>query len=219
MQITGYGLVANTLFSDPMHPSEISLQMYDERNRQVFDDVSIDELRALMPENPGWMNGARAYSAIAQAICTHYGVDTIVPSDSNLIDGVNVREARKVVLCGSFNRHLPQIAALATELRENGMVVLSPRDTRVVGAHDGFVLFEGDRLINNCTWSVESVHLRAMDESDLVLICNFDDYVGTKTALEIGYAHRSGKKIVFLQDGATVSDFDLPSEVGLLLTK
>jgi hypothetical protein len=41
-----------------------------------------------MPENPTWMHGARGCSALAQAIFEHYKIDQIVPSNSNLIDGV-----------------------------------------------------------------------------------------------------------------------------------
>jgi hypothetical protein len=37
------------------------------------------------------MYGARACSAIAQAICEKYNIITIIPSDSNIINGV-VRE-------------------------------------------------------------------------------------------------------------------------------
>ena len=217
MKLAGYALESNISFIDSTHPSSISLVDYDLRNREVFEKVSIDTLQSLMPENPSWMSGARAYSAIAQAICEHYGVEVIVPSDSNLIDGVNVQEAKRVVLCGSYNKHLPQIAELASKLRRRGIEVLSPRDTRLVGSHDGFVLFEGDKLVNQCTWSIEAVHLRAVEQSDIVIICNFDDYIGTKTALEIGYTYRAGGRLIFLNDGASVTDFDLPSEVGLLM--
>lgn len=216
MRLASYDLKANALFDDSSHPVSIGLADYSRRNAEVFSDVTLESLHALMPSNPSWMDGARPCSALAQAICEHYGVETIVPSDSNLIDGVNRREARNVVLCGSFRKHLGQITEIAGQLRESGYEVLSPKSTTVVGAQGDFVLFEGDEIVNSCTWSVEALHLRAIDEADLVLICNFNDYVGPKTALEIGYAYRSGKKVVFLEDGPVVDDFDLPSEVGLL---
>ena len=41
-----------------------------------------------MPESPGWMFGARACSALAEAICSKYDVEHIIPSNSNLIDGI-----------------------------------------------------------------------------------------------------------------------------------
>lgn len=216
MSLASYELEENTLFDDSSHPASITLANYSRRNAEVFATVTLEELRSLMPTNPNWMDGARACSALAQAICEHYGVETIVPSDSNLIDGVNRREARTVVLCGSFRKHLNQISGIAGRLQDMGYEVLSPKSTTVVGSQGDFVLFEGDTIVNSCTWSVEALHLRAIDAADMVLICNVGDYVGPKTALEIGYAYRSGKKVVFLEDGPVVDDFDLPSEVGLL---
>jgi len=50
--------------------------------------ISVKELEKLMPENPTRMNGARACSAFAQSICEKYGIKIIIPSNSNLIDGV-----------------------------------------------------------------------------------------------------------------------------------
>ncbi|MGK2348664.1 Ppx/GppA phosphatase family protein [Actinomyces sp. W5033] len=216
MRLANYGLVPNAIFSDDAHPSMITLPQYVADNRRVFSQVTMDDLRSKMPSNPDWMNGARACSALAQAICEHYGVNLIVPSDWNLIDGVVYQEARSVVLCGSFNRHLEEIGRLADRLRAVGIRVLSPVSTRVVGEVNGFVLFEGDSMVNRCTWSVESHHLKAIEAADMVVVCNFDDYVGSKTALEIGYAYKLGKRLVFLKDGPSVADFDVPSEVGLV---
>ena len=216
MRLADYGLVPNTLFRDDAHPSMISLSQYVADNQRVFSQTSMDDLRNKMPSNPDWVNGARACSALAQAICEHYGVKSIVPSDWNLIDGVVYQEARSVVLCGSFNRHLEAIGRLADRFRAVGVRVLSPVNMRVAGEMNGFILFEGDSIVNRCTWSVESHHLNAIDAADMVVVCNFDDYVGSKTSLEIGYAYKGGKRVVFLHDGPSVADFDLPSEVGLV---
>lgn len=48
-----------------------------------------------MPDSPKWMHGARACSALAEAICKKYGIDYIIPSDSNLIDGIYAYELKK----------------------------------------------------------------------------------------------------------------------------
>jgi hypothetical protein len=216
MKLAEYALEDNKLFADDAHPSMITLSKYVENNRSIFQDVSLKDLKALMPDNPSWMNGARACSALAQAICQHYSVNVVVPSDSNLVDGVVLREAKDVVLCGSFNRHLDKIENISSSLSSLGINVLSPGNTNVSGSINGFLLFEDDKIINNCTWSVESLHLKAIDNSDAVIVCNFENYVGTKTALEVGYAYKCGKRIIFLNDGESVSDFDVPCEVGLL---
>jgi len=49
-------------------------------------------LESLMSDDPKWMHGARACSAIAQAIFEKYGIATIIPSDANLLDGVARKE-------------------------------------------------------------------------------------------------------------------------------
>lgn len=216
MKLLGYPLESNHLFSDTFHPCVINSENYYRYNKKLFFDYTIEDLYALMPDNPYWMDGARACSAIAQAICEHYGVQHIIPSDLNLIDGVCMQEARNVVLCGSFNKHLYQMKLLIGALNNKGINVLSPKNTDVVGNHSGFVLLDGDKMINNCKWSVEIQHLRAIDECDMVIICNYDNYVGYSTAVEIGYALKSGKKIVFLKDNEIAKELDAPYEIGLL---
>lgn len=216
MQIAGYALQENTVFSEEKHPSMITLKNYVMQNQRVFSEITIADLRNMMPNNPDWMNGARACSALAQAICTHFGIETIVPSDSNLIDGVNIQEAKSVVVCGSFNKHLEAISSLIAKLKKRGIEVLSPQNTEVVDSKDGFVLFKNDIIKNHRTWSVESLHLKAIEMCDFVLVCNFDGYIGKKTSLEMGYAYKCGKKIVFLEDTCIVEDFDIPCEINLL---
>lgn len=340
MEVAGYALQENTVFSDKNHPFMIRSNDYYSQNECVYEEITITNLKNMMPNNPDWMNGARACSALAQAICVQYGVEIIIPSDSNLIDGVNAQEVRSVVIsgdynkhsepikqlisklenqgidvlnrhclplfygtinyellakqiykkvwsdlelfdpikspnqipllmkgvsiviCGSFNKHLKHITKLIEEMKKLGMKIISPKDTEVIGSEKGFVLFKNDSVINHCTWSVEALHLRAIEECTYVIVCNFDDYVGSKTSLEIGYAKKlgkpvislkdavfqqvieecdcvvvcnyesavnvrtafeigyaymCGKKVVFIEDNPIVEDFDIPSEVGLLL--
>jgi hypothetical protein len=216
MQVVGYKLQDNTLFVDKKHPSTISVDDYGFQNQRLFSEITITELRNMMPGNPDWMNDARTCSALAQAICEHYKVKILVPSNANLIDGVNVQEAKSIVVCGSFNKHLENISHLIENFRDKRIEVLSPLNTEVVGSERGFVLFKNDNIVNHCTWSVEALHLQAIEVCDFVVICNFDSYVGTKTALEIGYAYKCGKIVVFLEDNRVVEDFDIPSEIKLL---
>ncbi len=216
MNVAGYYLEKNNIFDDENHPSMITIDNYCIQNKRIFSEITIADLRNMMPNNPAWMNGARACSAIAQAICMQYGINKIIPSDSNLIDGINVQEVKNVVICGSFNKQLDKITKLIGVLKTQGITVDSPLNTEVVGSEKGFILFKNDKIINRCTWSVEALHLKAIETCDMIIVCNFDKYVGTKTSLEIGYAYKCGKKIVFLYDNETVDDFDIPSEIGLL---
>lgn len=88
MQLAGYPLRDNDVFKDENHPSLIDAGSYEKRNIEIFNTVSLDELESLMPDNPQWMHGARAYGAIAQAICQKFEVETIIPSDTNIAHGI-----------------------------------------------------------------------------------------------------------------------------------
>lgn len=223
MKCAGYPLVINTMFEDGIHPYMISAREYFKRNNAIFYEVPISDLKKMMPQNPEWMGGARSCSAIAQAIFQHYKVRTIVPSDSNLVDGVNIQEAKNVVICGSFNKHLKQIESLMNRLKSGGISVLSPQNTEVVGSENDFVIFKNDIVINHNTWSIEELHLRAIDRCDFVIACNFDGYIGVSTTFELEHAYRAGKKIVFIEDneladsfGKRINVYPMPCEVGIL---
>ena len=217
MKLVNYALTNNKFFNDPAHSLIIDAKDYYEKNKTVFNNITLNDLRILMPQNPDWMNGARACSAIAQAICRKYSIEYIVPSDSNLIDGVNIQEVKNVVICGSFNKNLPDISKLIIKLQEKGINILSPANTEVVDNIEGnFVVFKGDTLKYDCKWSIEAQHLKAIDECDLVILCNFNNYLGMSATFEAGYAYRSGKKIVFMEDNTIANDFDCPCEIGLI---
>lgn len=88
MRLAGYALKKNNLFKDNDHPLVISQANFTSGNKRVFADLTIQQLEELMPRDPKWMHGARACSAIAQAVCERFGIEVIIPSDSNMIDGV-----------------------------------------------------------------------------------------------------------------------------------
>lgn len=92
MQLMGYQLEDNNLFSDPLHPSLIKVENFRQDNIKTFSEVDIEAMQSLMPDNPKWMLGARPCSAIAQAISQQYAVEKIIPSNVNLIDGVVRRD-------------------------------------------------------------------------------------------------------------------------------
>jgi len=87
MQKTNYPLKDNYLFKDDLHPSLILLADFDIKNNEIFSE-KMSVLKQFMPKNPDWMVGSRACSALAEAICEFYGIDLIVPSNLNLIDGI-----------------------------------------------------------------------------------------------------------------------------------
>jgi hypothetical protein len=87
MQALGYPLDVNTLFQDEHHPVHISSSLYYGFNEHVFSDVLLTELESRIPENPSWMHGYKAYIGIVEAISRYYGVEFVIPSDQEMIDG------------------------------------------------------------------------------------------------------------------------------------
>lgn len=98
MKLAYYPLQKNTLFEDEDHPFLITIENYKGKNKEIYERITLKELENLMPDNPKWMHGARAFSGIAQAICEKYNILKIIPSDSNLINGVIRQEFRYVTL-------------------------------------------------------------------------------------------------------------------------
>ena len=86
--LTGFNLVENTLFDDGIHKYMVSLEDYIAGTEKVFNDISLDELYTLMPNNPKWMDGARSGAIIPLVLFMMTKVNWIVPSDLNLINGV-----------------------------------------------------------------------------------------------------------------------------------
>lgn len=86
--LTDFSLVPNTLFQDGIHSHMIDLPGYIDGVKHVFFDLSLDDLYHLMPQNPKWMDGARAGAILPLAIFELANIPYIVPSDLNLIHGV-----------------------------------------------------------------------------------------------------------------------------------
>jgi hypothetical protein len=96
MKLANYPLKKNILFEDDDHPFLIELEDFKNKNKEIFEKITLKELENLMPENPKWMHGARPCSAIAQAICEKYNIEKIIPSDSNIINGIMRQELQNL---------------------------------------------------------------------------------------------------------------------------
>jgi len=213
MQLAGYAIKPNKLFSDSNHPSLISAVNFFKRNKEIFDKVSLKELELLMPDNSRWMHGARGCSAIAQAICQKYHVQTIIPSNSNIINGIVRQEFRYVTISGSFRKHLEHILKIKEKLETQGTKVLSPRFTEPKNPGEKFVVFIGEEGLNPL--ELERHHLKSISESDALIVCDPEGYVGASALLEIGFANAMGKRIIFAEKPEEFMLNTLPAEVGL----
>lgn len=213
MQLAGYALKPNRLFNDDDHPSLISTDDFFRRNEEVFEKVSLKELEALMPDNPKWMHGARGCSAIAQAICQKYQIQTVIPSNSNIMNGVVRQEFRYVTISGSFRKHLEYILKIKERLEAQGTKVLSSRFTEPKNPGEKFVVFTGEEGLSPL--ELERHHLKSISESDALIVCDPEGYVGASALLEIGFTNAVGKRIIFVEKPEEFMLNALPAEVGL----
>ena len=143
--------------------------------KEIFEKVFLRELESLMPNNPKWMHGARGCSAIAQAICQRYQIQTIFPSNSNIINGVARQEFRYVTISGSFRKHLEYILKIKEKLEAQGTKVLSPRFTEPKNPGERFVVFTGEEGLNPL--ELERHHLKSISGSDVLIVCDPEGYV------------------------------------------
>jgi len=213
MQLAKYNLKRNSFFDDADHPFVLKFSDFVKRNGEIFEKVSLEELESLMPENPTWMHGARGCSALAQSICQKYNILNIIPSNSNLINGVIRQEFRYVTLSGSFRKHLDYILNLKDQLVGKEIEVLSPRFTQPKNPRGEFVVFSGEEGLTPL--QLERYHLNSIEKSDALIVCDPNGYVGASALMEIGYAHALGKRIIFTEQPEEFMLNIIPAEVGL----
>ncbi len=213
MKLAEYPLEKNDLFSDKDHPMKISSAKFFAKNKDIFNEIKLEELENLMPDNPKWMHGARACSALAQAICEKYNIETIIPSDSNLIDGVVRQEFRYATLSGSFRKHLDYIIKVKKILEKKGVIILSPRFVEPKNPGEEFVVFSGEEDMTPL--ELERHHLNSIKKSDVLIVCDPEGYVGNSALIEIGYARALGKRIIFMEKPEEFMLNTLPAEINL----
>jgi nucleoside 2-deoxyribosyltransferase len=108
----------------------------------------------------------------------------------------------RVVVLGSFHRHLDEIQASAQALHEVGWDVLFPK-AQVLVPRDravDFILLETDWTDDPLV--LERQVLAAIDDCDVVFIVSAGGYVGATVAFELGYATARGRRIVFSETPA-----------------
>jgi exopolyphosphatase/pppGpp-phosphohydrolase len=213
MRVAKYPLKENVISSNDDHPSCITLKDFQKRNKEIFSEVTIDELESFMPKDPKWMHGARACSAIAQAICEQYQITTIIPSDLNTIDGVSIQEFQTVTLSGSFRKHLDYFLNVKEHLEQKNIKIMSPRFESPKNPGEEFVIFDGEEGMTPL--ELERYHLDCIEKSDTLIVCNPNGYVGASAMIEIGLAAGLGKRIIFTEKPEEFMLNTLPAQIGL----
>lgn len=213
MRLANYRLLKNNLFEDKDHPLLINTDVFEVETQKIYTKITLQKLEQLMPNNPTWMHGARACSALALAICKKYDIKMVIPSNSNLIDGVSRQEFRHVTISGSFRKHLDYILKIKSDLEKNCVKVLSPRFIAPQNPGEEFVVFNGEE--GQSPLNLERHHLDSISKSDALIVCNPDGYVDASSLIEIGYASSIGKRIIFTEEPEEFMLKTLPHEVGL----
>lgn len=87
-KLVKYNLKENTFFNDGIHKLYVTYEDFDNKNKELLYNATLDEFHKLMPQNPTWMDGAKAGIMLGQAIFKKANIKYIIPSDLNLIHGV-----------------------------------------------------------------------------------------------------------------------------------
>lgn len=213
MRLTGYKLKDNYIVKDKDHPFLILIKDFIKGNNNLLYEKSLSQLKSLYPQDPNWMLGARPCSLIAQAIFEKLKIKYIIPSDSNLIDGVVHKEFRKVTISGSFRKHLKNILALKNYFERLEIKVLSPRFKDISSIKKGFVIFKEEK--NYSPFELENYHLRSIIDSDALIVCDPEGYVGVSATFEIGFASALKKRIIFTEEPKEFILRLIPAEYGI----
>lgn len=104
-----------------------------------------------------------------------------------------------VSIIGSFRKpsHYEIIKKAITEFKQAGLIVLSPKGSKIRESIDEFVIFESDETSLSPA-EIQMITLDKIIHSDVVFVCNVDGYLGRTTCYEIGFCLSRGVPLYFL---------------------
>ncbi len=85
-KLVKYHLKPNAIFHDGIHEFMLSYQEFARKNKELLEEVKLEHLYLVMPSNKKWMDRAKAGGILAQAIFKKANIESIIPSDLNIID-------------------------------------------------------------------------------------------------------------------------------------
>lgn len=97
---------------------------------------------------------------------------------------MNNQRGLRVVISGSFRKHLDGIIALKKELEALGIEVLKPNNIDVMKDQENneFIKFVGEE--SKSEYELEQEYPAAIQESDVHIIFNQDGYIGSSALME-----------------------------------
>lgn len=106
--------------------------------------------------------------------------------------------AYTVAIIGSFQKYYSQILDIIQIFKNEGLYVLSPKESYINDKIDNFVIFESDRK-DFSPAEIQMITLDKIIKADLVYVYNPNGYVGRTTCYEIGFCFSKKKPIYFFE--------------------
>jgi len=123
----------------------------------------------------------------------------------------------KIVISGSFRKHLNNIGTAIANFEKVNIKVLAPLTKEVVNSNDSFVFLATDDPEKSSD-TLEKEFMANIKKADFLYVVDVGGYVGQSAATEIGVALMSGVPIVVAEKVKDFSD-EIPEAVQELLKK
>lgn len=94
-----------------------------------------------------------------------------------------------ITLCGSL-KFQKEMMEIAQRMSLEGKCVLTPV----------WPVLENKKLSESELIFLKEEHFKKIELSDAILVVNINNYIGNSTSLEIDYAKKLGKEIVYYED-------------------
>ena len=94
-----------------------------------------------------------------------------------------------ITLCGSL-KFKKEMMKIAEKMALKGYCILTPV----------YPVLENIKRTEGQLMKLKEAHLKKIEFSDAILVVNVDNYIGNSTNLEIDYAKKLGKEIIYYTD-------------------
>ena len=94
-----------------------------------------------------------------------------------------------ITLCGSL-RFQKEMMKVAEEMALKGNCILTPV----------YPVLENSKRTDEQMQKLKEAHFKRIELSDAILVVNVNNYIGDSTNLEIEYANKLGKEIIYYTD-------------------
>lgn len=102
---------------------------------------------------------------------------------------------KRVVIIGSFRKHLVEIGEIMTEFAKYGHEIFAPKSVEAVNSGAPFIVLKTDDATKT-PLRLEQEYTAAMHGADLIYLANIDGYIGQSTAAELSLAFQCNWRVV-----------------------